>query len=317
MGREQPARRGEAEAERQGRRDHHELNGVDGAVNAYKWLAKAVGNVDEVNGDASTSLDLVGGVAVTISAKYVSKLQQVPGLIITPNALVKVSGLKTTLASTQLWPYESGNALMWAGDQFLYAGKTPAIAIVDSGVQPRSDFGTRIVARVNLSTIDGNTSLDDQRGHGTFVAGIAAGAAPDLAGAAPGAPIVSIKVMDANGQAKTSDVINACQWILDHKDQYNIKVANFSLHSSYATNFYRDPLDRAVERLWFGGVTVVAASGNYGTSDTTSSGVTFSPGNDPFVITVGAVDLAHREVEGRHGRTLVGLGLHRGRLLQA
>ncbi len=270
-------------------------DGVDGAGKAYKWLARAVGNKNDVNGDASTSLDLVGGVAVSVSAKDLTKLQQVPGLIVTPDALVQVSGLKTTLASSQLWPYESGNSLMWAGDQFLYAGKTPAIAVVDSGVQQRSDFGTRIVASVNLSTIDGNTSLDDQRGHGTFVAGIAAGAAPDLAGAAPGAPIVSIKVMDANGQAKTSDVINACQWILDHKDQYNIKVANFSLHSSYATNFYRDPLDRAVERLWFGGVTVVAAAGNYGTSAATPSGVTFSPGNDPFVITVGAVDLGGTE----------------------
>src|SRR3954452_23396350 len=96
--------------------------------------------------------------------------------------------------------------------------------------------------------------------------------------------------MDANGQAKTSDVINACQWILDHKTQYNIRVANFSLHSSYGTNFYRDPLDRAVEKLWFGGVVVVAAAGNYG-SAMGPSGVKYSPGNDPFVITVGAADV--------------------------
>src|SRR2546425_1342874 len=162
--------------------------------------------------------------------------------------------------------------------------------MVDSGVQSRSAFGNHIVASVNLSTLAGNTSLTDDRGHGTFVAGIAAGAAPDLAGAAPTAPIVSLKVMDANGVAKTSDVISACQWILDHKDQYNIRVANFSLHSSYSTNFYRDPLDRAVEKLWFGGVTVVAAAGNYGTV-AGPSGVKYSPRNDPFVVTVGAADL--------------------------
>jgi serine protease AprX len=234
-----------------------------------------------------TQLGLIGAVEVTVPAAQLKKLQNVPGLIVTPNALVKLS---TNLKSSQLWPYESGNSNMWAGDQLLYAGKIPAIAVVDSGVQQRSDFGTRIVASVNLSTIAGNTSLDDQRGHGTFVAGIAAGAAPDLAGAAPGAPIVSVKVMDSNGQAKTSDVITACQWILDHKAQYNIKVANFSLHSSYGTNFYRDPLDQAVERLWFGGVTVVAAAGNYGTTSG-PSGVLYAPGNDPFVITVGAVDL--------------------------
>jgi serine protease AprX len=90
--------------------------------------------------------------------------------------------------------------------------------------------------------------------------------------------------------AKTSDVINACQWILDNKGKYNIRVANFSLHSAYGTNFYRDPLDRAVEKLWFSGVVVVAAAGNYG-SASGPSGVRYSPGNDPFVITVGALDL--------------------------
>jgi serine protease AprX len=239
-------------------------------------------------------LGLINGVEATVPAAQLKKLVGIPGINVTPNANVQLSGSSSTTVlpkSSQLWPYESGNADMWAGDTLLYAGKFPAIAIVDSGVQSRSDFGSRIVASVNLSTLDGNTSTDDQRGHGTFVAGIAAGAAPDLAGAAPGAPIVSIKVMDSNGQAKTSDVISACQWILDHKGQYNIKVANFSMHSSYSTNSYRDPLDQAVERLWFNGVTVVAAAGNYGTSATSPSGVLYSPGNDPFVITVGAVDL--------------------------
>jgi serine protease AprX len=67
-------------------------------------------------------------------------------------------------------------------------------------------------------------------------------------------------------------------------------VANFSLHAGTATHFYFDPLDRAVEKLWFNGVTVVAAAGNYG-SAAGPSGVVFAPGNDPFVITVGAVDL--------------------------
>jgi serine protease AprX len=268
-------------------------NGTSGADNAFKWLAKLADNSKQGSDFQNTnqrSLNLVGGIAVSVPAKWLDKLQQVPGLTVTPDALVRVQAVSTTLKSSQLWPYESGNSDLWAGDLALYNTKTPAIAIVDSGVQQRSDFGTRIRASVNLSTIDGNTSLDDQRGHGTFVAGIAAGAASDLAGADPAAPIVSIKVMDQNGQAKTSDVINACQWILDNKAQYNIRVANFSLHSSYGTNFYRDPLDRAVEKLWFGGVVVVAAAGNYG-SPSGPSGVKYSPGNDPFVITVGAVDL--------------------------
>src|SRR5438270_2753545 len=260
--------------------------GLDGAGKAWKWLAKAAGT----DPNASKSLDLVGGIAVSVPAKWLPKLQSISGLTVTPNAIVKVSGLTKVLKSTQLWPYESGNSQLWLGDQLFYANRTPAIAIVDSGVQQRSDFGSRVVASVNLSTLDGNSSMDDERGHGTFVAGIAAGAAPDLTGAAPTAPIVSIKVMDKDGMARTSDVISACQWILDHKAQYNIRVANVSLHSSYGTNFYRDPLDRAVEKLWFSGVTVVAAAGNYGVAGG-PSGVKYSPGNDPFVITVGAVDM--------------------------
>jgi hypothetical protein len=44
-------------------------------------------------------------------------------------------------------------------------------------------------------------------------------------------------------------------------------VANFSLHSSLKTNFFRDPLDRAVEKLWFSGVVSWRAAGNYGTGN--------------------------------------------------
>ena len=98
--------------------------------------------------------------------------------------------------------------------------------------------------------------------------------------------------MNDQGMAKTSDVIAACQWILDNKGKYNIRVANFSLHAGYSTNFYRDPLDQAVEKLWFNNVVVVAAAGNYGTS-AGPSGVLYAPGNDPYVITVGAVDLGN------------------------
>ena len=90
--------------------------------------------------------------------------------------------------------------------------------------------------------------------------------------------------------ARTSDVIGAADWILRNKDAYGIRVANFSLHASRANSFMFDPLDKAVEKLWFNGVVVVAAAGNYATAGQ-ESGVPFAPGNDPFVITVGAADM--------------------------
>src|SRR5207248_1786419 len=62
------------------------------------------------------------------------------------------------------------------------------------------------------------------------------------------------------------------------------------LHAANPSNFTRDPLDKAAERLWFDGVVVVAAAGNYAV-DGQPSGVVSAPGNDPFVVTVGAADL--------------------------
>jgi len=155
----------------------------------------------------------------------------------------------------------------------------------------RADFdnGARVIGEQVITQLVPN-SPGDGRGHGTFVAGIAAGSAPGYAGAAPAANIVSLDVMDDQGMARTSDVIAAAQWIYNNKDAKNIRVANFSLHSTTPSNFTKDPLDQAVEKLWFAGVTVVVAAGNYGNANG-PSGVPFAPGNDPFVITVGAVDL--------------------------
>jgi serine protease AprX len=85
-------------------------------------------------------------------------------------------------------------------------------------------------------------------------------------------------------------VIKASEWILANKAKYNIRVANFSLHSGNISRFYEDPLNLAINKLWFNGVVVVAAAGNYGTAGG-PSGVPHSPGNNPFVITVGAVDI--------------------------
>ena len=146
-----------------------------------------------------------------------------------------------------------------------------------------------MIAQANLTSLSPN-SPGDGYGHGTFVAGIAAGSAPGYAGAAPKANLVSIDVMNDQGQANVTDVIKACDYILANKTKYNIKVANFSLHSVNRASVLFDPLDQAVEKLWLSGVVVVAASGNYGTAGK-ASGVNFAPGNDPFVITVGAADI--------------------------
>ena len=234
------------------------------------------------------NLGLVNGISLDLPVKKIDDLKKIPGLTITPDAAVHTSGGYT---SNQLWPYESGVSTNWSGPTAPVAGpNAPAIAVIDSGIQAdRSDFGGRVLASVNLSTMP-NNSPGDGRGHGTFVAGIAAGGAPGYTGATPQANLVSVDVMDDEGVARTSDVIAGCQWVLANKSKYNIKIANLSLHSATPSSFKTDPLDKAVEQLWFNGVVVVAAAGNYGNPDT-PSGVLYAPGNDPFVITVGAIDI--------------------------
>ena len=121
-----------------------------------------------------------------------------------------------------------------------------------------------------------------------MVAGIAAGSGSDYPGVAQNAPIVSVRVANQDGESMESDVIAAADWILANKDKYGIKVVNISMAGSSPASFQYDPLDQAVERLWFAGVTVVAAAGNFGTGSAVD--MSAAPGNDPFIITVGALD---------------------------
>jgi serine protease AprX len=248
--------------------------------------AHAVADVLGISLKTARTFSSIDGVAVELTGAQILVLASDKHVTaITTDSAVRLSA---TAPTTEKWPYVTGVQKYWAN------GTTPAapaatIAIVDSGIDAtRPEFAGRIAASVNLSTLPGN-SPGDGRGHGTFVAGIAAGDLQGKTGAAPGAKIVSLDVMDDRGMARTSDVIAAADWILANKAKYGIRVANFSLHSSVANSFMYDPLDKAVERLWFNNVVVVVASGNYGKPDG-PSGVPFAPGNDPFVITVGASD---------------------------
>ena len=225
-----------------------------------------------------TSIDAF---AAGLSGSDILRLARMQGVLaIVPDSAVTVAG------NPQKWP----TAL--AADWFLrsdYAEDTRAatIAIVDSGIDAASgNLSSRVLKQVDLG---GGSSSGDSRGHGTFVAGIAAGNGT-YRGVAPDAKLVSLDVFDSQGQGKTSDVIRAADWILKNKNTYGIRVANFSLQTSQPSTFLYDPLDLAVERLWQAGVVVVASAGNYA-SGGAPSGVLFAPGNDPFVITVGAVDI--------------------------
>jgi serine protease AprX len=255
----------------------------DSPSNAQAAIVAAGGTQD---GDRlGRRLALVNGTAAVMKAKRVAKLARTPGLVITPDMPMGPSGF----SSDQLWPAASGNAQLWASLDLPLTAHTPTIAIIDSGIDStRLDFAGRVLASASFATAAPN-SPGDGLGHGTFVAGLAAGASLHYAGAAPSAKLVSVDVLNDAGMGYTSDIVAGIDWVIQHKAAYGIRVANLSLTGSDNSSFMYDPLDKAVEQLWFNGIVVVAAAGNYGTG--AEQTVTSSPGNDPFAITVGAADL--------------------------
>ena len=98
---------------------------------------------------------------------------------------------------------------------------------------------------------------------------------------------MTLKTADEDGNSTVLDVLAALQFVIDHKDLLNIRVVNLSVSSDTPSSYLLDPLDAAVEAAWQSGIVVVAAAGNRGDA---ADAVSYAPGNDPFVITVGGTD---------------------------
>ncbi|WP_243116564.1 S8 family peptidase [Marinisporobacter balticus] len=171
-----------------------------------------------------------------------------------------------------------------------YTGKDVGIAVLDTGVYPHDDLvkpANRIIAFKDF--VNNKTYPYDDDGHGTHVAGIAAGngyANRKYKGIAPDANIIGVKVLDETGSGSTSDILAGLQWVIDNKDKYNIKIVNMSLGSPADKTYREDPLAKGAAEAVKNGLTVIVAAGNNGPNPRSIT----SPGISPSVITVGAVD---------------------------
>jgi serine protease AprX len=189
------------------------------------------------------------------------------------------------------YPQSVGATRVWNTAPYLQ-GQNVTVATIDSGVNAdhrdlRGSNGTsRVIAEVNVNSNSNNT--DDGYGHGTHVAGIIGGngnaSNGGYIGIAPKVNLVNVKVGDDTGAMLESDVVAGIQWIYDNHDTYDIKVVNLSLNTSFYNSYLLSPLDAALEILWFNRIVVVVSAGNNGLA------ALYPPANDPFVITVGAVD---------------------------
>ncbi len=223
----------------------------------------------------------IPAIAVKLPAVVVSILALDPSIAyISPDRAV-VGTLDLTTAAV------NADVAFQAG----YTGSGIGIAIVDSGIYPHADLASRIVYRQSFI---GGVNSDDY-GHGTHVAGIAAGSGASstgpqftrtFRGVAPGAHLIDLRALDANGMSTDSVILSAIDKAISLRSQYNIRVMNLSIGRPIFESYKFDPICAAVAAAWKQGITVVVAAGNLGRN---GYATITSPGNSPYAITVGAM----------------------------
>lgn len=292
----------------------------------------AVSNAITSAGGQNTTFLGVGSIASTqLSQMDASYLTAQPGIIEVPDAGVTIgqsggsSGPPTTTsapASTTTLPpdgatappdvfeQQTGATQAWSqGD----LGQGVTVAVLDTGIEGLPAFTGRLIGGVDL-TSGGGGPFDDQYGHGTFVAGLIAGTGVSSspgsggssgvidAGEAPAADLVAVKVAGASGSTDLATLIRGIGWTLANAQEFHIRVLNMSLGIEPAESTFLDPLDQAVEAAWNAGIVVVVSAGNAGPFN----GTVLSPGDDPFVITAGAINDQHVAENGAAGDLMSG-----------
>ncbi|MBL0385939.1 S8 family serine peptidase [Tumebacillus sp. ITR2] len=148
------------------------------------------------------------------------------------------------------------------------------IAVVDTGVLSyHPDLSGSLLPGYNAITNDGN--YNDDNGHGTHVAGIAAGMMGNgvgISGVAGHAKILPVKAMSASGSGSDLDIAEGITWAADH----GAKVINLSLGSASFSQTMQDAINYAYSK----GCLIVAAAGN------DNSSALHYPGADEHVLCV-------------------------------
>ena len=192
------------------------------------------------------------------------------------------------------YPSEAGTTLL---SQAGITGSGIGVAIIDSGMWDvaaltRNTAGeNRVLAHYDAIGDSLATDLKDPGGHGSHMASIIANSNPvsrpdgnGHLGIAPDANLIPVTAISPRGDGDFMDIIRGIQWVIANKESLNIRVLNLSLTATPRAEYWKDPMNQAVMKAWEAGITVVVAAGN----DGDEWGTIGSPGNNPYVITVGA-----------------------------
>ena len=185
---------------------------------------------------------------------------------------------------------ETGDYTSFESTSSSAGGANIGVAVIDSGIEPGTDFDGRISAFYDFTQGDIRAVTPvDPYGHGTHVAGLVAS---EFVGVAPNARLIGLRVLNEKGQGVTANVVRAIEFAIANKDLLGINVLNLSLGHPIYEPAATDPLVQAVEHAVREGLVVVASAGNFGMNRQTGqpgyAGIA-SPGNAPSAVTAGAV----------------------------
>ena len=178
-----------------------------------------------------------------------------------------------------------------------FTGKGVTIAFLDSGFYPHVDLTTpenRIVAYRNLVDEDGDLSTlfqpDVASWHGMMTSVVAAGNGSlsngFYRGIASDADVVLVKLAKT-GRITDQNIEDGLAWVLEHREEHNIRVVNISAGGDYEKSYLNDPLSQAVEACSAVGIVVVCAVGNAGHLP---NHPVVPPASAPSCIAVGGLD---------------------------
>ena len=165
------------------------------------------------------------------------------------------------------------------------------IYIVDTGIRgSHEQVIGRVLPGIDIPTDNGSSKVNpvtsDCDGHGTHVAGLAAGS---TVGVATRARLIAVRVLDCNGDGEVADVVNALQWVRAHHRSGVAAIVNLSFGVDLGDD--GTSIDREVQALIDEGVVVTVASGNGDAAGRPIDACKIAPGDVPDALTVGAVGI--------------------------